>query len=127
VASDPVGAGGSAAVGVATDATGAGDVVARGQSAQSTVQGAQVVAADPTAAATSEVQGRVAGAASEQAPIDPATVRSQADFASAAVDNPEAAAASQVHVGVQTTSGPGGASVQVEGSASAPPIDPTKK
>jgi hypothetical protein len=127
IATDPVSAGGNAAVGVATDTTGAGSVIAQGQSAQASFQSAQATAADPAGAASAEVQGRASAAAGEQSPVDPATVRSQADFASSAADNPEAAAANQVHVGVHTTSGPDGASVQVEGSASAPPIDPTKK
>jgi hypothetical protein len=78
--------------------------------------------ADPSGAAASDVEGRV-GAAS---PVDAGAVQEDARFASLATTNPEAAAASRVDVGVDPQSGPGGASVQVHGSASAPP-DPTKK
>jgi hypothetical protein len=54
-------------------------------------------------------------------------LRALVPVASLATTNPEAAATSRVDVGVDPQSGPGGASVQVHGSASAPPVDPTEK
>ena len=52
-------------------------------------------------------------------------MKADTDLAPGAVDNPEAAAANQVHFGVDTSES--GGSVQLEGSASAPTLDPTKK
>jgi len=115
--------GGRGAVGVATDAAGAGEVVARTESAQGTAETVKSTVADPGSAASS----RATAAVSDAAPVDPSAVKADTDLAKGAVDNPEAAAANQVHFGVDTSTSASGASVQVEGSASAPTLDPTKK
>jgi hypothetical protein len=126
-ASAPGAAGTGAAVGVVTNATGASGAMAGAQSARGTVEGAQAAAIDPRGAATAEADSRVTGAVGAEAPVDVGAVQQDAQFASMATSNPEAAAASRVDVGVDTQSGAGGAGVSVHGSASAPPIDPTKK
>jgi hypothetical protein len=113
---------GKFSTGAAVDAAGAGEAVSRTESARGSVDSAQAAAADPSGAA----EARVGGAVSERAPVDPSAMQAKAGFASSAVDNPEAAAADQVHVGVDTQTSSTGASVQVEGSVSKPSVDPKR-
>jgi hypothetical protein len=124
--SSTAGAQGSFTVDAAANAAGAGEAVGRVEATQGRVEGAQATIADPTGAARSEAEGRVTGAVSERAPVDPAAVSSRVDTARGAIDDPAAAGETQLRGTASANTPQASVSVEVGASAGTPPADPKK-